>query len=176
MRKKRDAFLMNVELISRTQRLLLWKGKFCFLCRLELKRIDMSALSKSTAKSGRSFMSGAAKRSGSSQPAARDSARNEHIVSFSLEELKSRQSKTDWARVDATTEAELRQMDLDDPDLQGFEDIDWSKATLVLPEPKAAISIRLDPDVLAFFKADGAGYQSRINAVLRSYMKAVKKG
>jgi uncharacterized protein (DUF4415 family) len=46
----------------------------------------------------------------------------------------------------------------------------------VLPEPKAAISIRLDTDVLAFFKAGGAGYQSRINAVLRSYMKSTKQG
>ncbi|MGL4439339.1 MAG: BrnA antitoxin family protein [Bosea sp. (in: a-proteobacteria)] len=97
-------------------------------------------------------------------------------MSFTLEELKARQSSTDWARVDATTEDELEQMDRDDPDLQGFENIDWSKAEWVIPQPKAAISIRLDADVLAFFKADGAGYQSRINAVLRSYMKATKKG
>ncbi|MCX7342171.1 MAG: BrnA antitoxin family protein [Hyphomicrobiales bacterium] len=89
---------------------------------------------------------------------------------------KAKGGRTDWARVDATTEAELRQMDRDDPDLQGFENVDWSKANLVLPETKTAISIRLDADVLAFFKADGPGYQSRINAILRSYMKATKKG
>jgi uncharacterized protein (DUF4415 family) len=100
--------------------------------------------------------------------------KNERIVRVSLDKAKG--GRTDWARVDAITEAELEQMDRDDPDLQGFEDIDWSKATLVLPDPKAAISIRLDTDVLAFFKAGGAGYQSRINAVLRSYMKAAKKG
>jgi uncharacterized protein (DUF4415 family) len=99
--------------------------------------------------------------------------KNERIVRVSLDKAKG--GRTDWARVDATTEEELRQMDRDDPDLQGFEDIDWSKAEWVLPEPKTAISIRLDPDVLAFFKADGAGYQSRINAVLRSYMKAKSK-
>ncbi len=99
--------------------------------------------------------------------------KNERIVRVSLDKAKG--GRTDWARVDATTEAELRQMDRDDPDLQGFENVDWSKATLVLPETKAAISIRLDADVLAFFKADGPGYQSRINAVLRSYMKATKK-
>jgi uncharacterized protein (DUF4415 family) len=99
--------------------------------------------------------------------------KNERIIKVSLDQA--RRGRTDLARVDATTEAELEQMDRDDPDLQGFEDIDWSKATLVLPEPKAAISIRLDPEVLAFFKADGPGYQSRINAVLRSYMKAAKK-
>ena len=37
---------------------------------------------------------------------------------------------------------------------------------------KAAISLRLDADVLDWFKAHGAGYQTRINAVLRAYMEA----
>lgn len=90
--------------------------------------------------------------------------------------LREQKSKTDWAKVDTTTAAELAQMDRDDPDLQGLDKINWSKAEWVLPEPKAAISIRLDTDVLAFFKAGGAGYQSRINAVLRSYMKSTKQG
>lgn len=40
---------------------------------------------------------------------------------------------------------------------------------------KTAISIRLDDDVLAFFKAEGPGYQRRINAVLRSYMAQARK-
>lgn len=35
--------------------------------------------------------------------------------------------------------------------------------------PKAAISLRLDADVLDWFKAQGPGYQTRINAVLRAY-------
>ena len=43
-----------------------------------------------------------------------------------------------------------------------------------MPMPKQAISIRLDTDVLEFFKDEGPGYQSRINAVLRSYMDAKK--
>jgi uncharacterized protein (DUF4415 family) len=135
----------------------------------------MSVLSKSTVKSGQSSISGVVKHSGSSRSAGHVSEKSEHIVSFTLDELKTRKSKTDWARVDATAEAELEQMDRDDPDLQGLESIDWSTAEWVIPQPKTAISIRLDADVLAFFKADGAGYQSRINAVLRSYMKATKK-
>ena len=53
--------------------------------------------------------------------------------------------------------------------------IDWTSARLVVPEAKAAISIRLDPDVLAFFRAGGRGYQTRINAVLRAFMEAQKK-
>jgi uncharacterized protein (DUF4415 family) len=99
--------------------------------------------------------------------------KNASTVRVTLDKVKG--GRTDWSRVDATTEAELAQMDRDDTDLQGFENVDWSKAELVLPAPKSAISIRLDPDVLDFFKAGGKGYQSRINAVLRSYVKAARK-
>ena len=40
---------------------------------------------------------------------------------------------------------------------------------------KKAISIRVDEDVLDYFKKEGAGYQRRINAVLRSYMQQKRK-
>ncbi|MGH8223463.1 MAG: BrnA antitoxin family protein, partial [Woeseiaceae bacterium] len=40
---------------------------------------------------------------------------------------------------------------------------------------KAAISLRVDPEVLEWFKAQGPGYQTRINAVLRAYMKAARQ-
>ena len=46
----------------------------------------------------------------------------------------------------------------------------WEKAKVVLPEPKKAISLRIDKDVLDWFKAQGKGYQSRINAVLKAYV------
>ena len=83
--------------------------------------------------------------------------------------------KTDWARFDAMTEAEIDAAIADDPDWAGTADIDWSKAELVLPAKKKPISIRLDEDVLDFFKRDGGGYQRRINAVLRSYMEQVSR-
>ncbi len=86
------------------------------------------------------------------------------------------ESRTDWELVESLTDEDIERSIADDPDWDGFRDIDWSRAELVLPQPKAAISIRLDPDVLAFFKAGGKGYQSRINAVLRSYVKAARKG
>ncbi len=72
---------------------------------------------------------------------------------------------------DAEIEAQMR----DDPDWADFIDIDWSRATVVHPVEKQAVSIRLDRDVLDFFKAQGKGYQTRINAVLRSYMREVGK-
>jgi uncharacterized protein (DUF4415 family) len=54
-------------------------------------------------------------------------------------------------------------------------DVDWSRAAIALPAKKKAISIRVDEDVLEFFKTGGAGYQRRINAVLRSYMEQKRK-
>ncbi|ABE41194.1 conserved hypothetical protein [Rhodopseudomonas palustris BisB5] len=73
------------------------------------------------------------------------------------------------------TETEIEAAVASDPDWAGTEDIDWSKAKLIMPAAKKAISIRLDEDVLDFFKREGAGYQRRINAVLRSYMEQMGK-
>ena len=46
----------------------------------------------------------------------------------------------------------------------------WAEAAVVVPSPKRAISLRVDEDVLEWFKQAGPRYQSRMNAVLRSYM------
>ena len=86
-----------------------------------------------------------------------------------------RKGKTDWARVDALTDEEITKAVANDPDWAGLEDIDWSDAVLVMPAKKKAISIRVDEDVLDFFKKEGDGYQRRINAVLRSYMQQKAK-
>lgn len=86
-----------------------------------------------------------------------------------------RKGKTDWARFDAMSEAEIEAAIASDPDWDEFKDIDWSDAVLVMPARKKAISIRVDEDVLDFFKKQGAGYQRRINAVLRSYMQQKAK-
>ncbi|NVJ94328.1 MAG: BrnA antitoxin family protein [Marivivens sp.] len=51
----------------------------------------------------------------------------------------------------------------------------WEDSPLDLPEPKQAISLRVDRDVLEFFKSGGKGYQTRMNAVLRAYMKSQKR-
>ena len=62
-----------------------------------------------------------------------------------------------------------------DPDWADFRDVDWSEAVLVIPPKKKAISIRVDEDVLDYFKQQGGGYQRRMNAVLRSYMQQTRK-
>lgn len=75
-------------------------------------------------------------------------------------------SLTDWERVDALTDA-----DIDTSDIPPLDDDFFANAELRMPKPKKAITIRLDSDVLDWFKAQGGGYQTRINAVLRMYME-----
>jgi uncharacterized protein (DUF4415 family) len=122
-----------------------------------------------------SFTQNASTQSVSSPPAGRGKMKNERIIRVTLDEAMKTPGKTDWAKFDATTEEDIERQIAEDPDLQGFEDIDWSKAVFVPAPTKQPISIRLDEDVLEFFKAQGSGYQSRINKVLRHYMKSVKE-
>jgi len=55
---------------------------------------------------------------------------------------------------------------------------DWADAVahrgLPLPARKKQIALRVDEDVLDWFRAQGAGYQTRMNAVLRSFRDAHK--
>lgn len=83
--------------------------------------------------------------------------------------------RTDWARVDALTDAEIEAAVRDDPDAAPLVDADWfASATLVMPKPKEQISIRLDRDVLEHFRRYPR-YQTRINAILRAAMEHEKK-
>lgn len=85
------------------------------------------------------------------------------------------EGRTNLERLDSITDEEIEAQMRDDPDWADFMDIDWSKMTIVYPQPKNAVSIRLDSDVLDFFKAGGKGYQTRINAVLRHFMQEARK-
>lgn len=84
-------------------------------------------------------------------------------------------SRTDFDYLDRVTDAEIEAAMDGDSAWKGLKDVDWSKAVLVIPPKKRAISIRVDEDVLDYFKRGGAGYQRRINAVLRSYMQQKRK-
>jgi uncharacterized protein (DUF4415 family) len=82
------------------------------------------------------------------------------------------ESLTDWARVDAMTEEELERSIADDPDWKDLPE-DWvDHAVPVIPATKQLISLRIDPDVLEWFRAQGQGYQTRMNAALRAYVEA----
>ena len=49
------------------------------------------------------------------------------------------------------------------------------RSGLKIVPPKASVSLRIDADVLEWFKAQGAGYQTRINAILRAYRDAAAR-
>jgi uncharacterized protein (DUF4415 family) len=83
--------------------------------------------------------------------------------------------QTDWTAFDALTDEDIAAAIRDDPDAAPELDEEWfATATLVLPEPKEQISIRLDADVLAHFRKYPR-YQTRINAILRAVMEHEKK-
>ena len=104
---------------------------------------------------------------------------DEHIRRYTAEELRAMvargETETDWARVDAMTEEELEAAIASDPDWKDVPRDWWKDAVPVSPGAKRLISLRLDPDVVEWFRAQGPGYQTRMNAVLRAYMKA-KRG
>jgi uncharacterized protein (DUF4415 family) len=78
-----------------------------------------------------------------------------------------RSSGTRWKAVDR-----LRESDVDTSDIPPLDAAFLRSARVRLPEPKASITIRLDREVLDWFRAQGDGYQTRINAVLKMYVKA----
>jgi uncharacterized protein (DUF4415 family) len=82
-------------------------------------------------------------------------------------------ARTDWDRFAALTDADIRKGIRSDPDAAPEADAAWlRRAKLVIPERKEAVSIRLDHDVMKWFRRQGRGYQTRINAVLRAYVEA----
>jgi uncharacterized protein (DUF4415 family) len=98
--------------------------------------------------------------------------KNEHIVSYTASEIDDMLSRgedqTDVDKVLALTEEELEaSIDLDEEGV-----VDWSTTTVTIPPPKVPFTMRYDPEILEWFRAQGPGYQTRINAVLRSYMEA----
>ena len=95
----------------------------------------------------------------------------EHIVKYTRDELP--ETRTHWARIDAMTEEEIEANARSDPDNPPWTDEELAAAELVMPGEgaKEPISIRLDPEVLDFFRAQGPGYQTRINAVLLAFVR-----
>lgn len=102
-----------------------------------------------------------------------------NIRRFSAAELEERVARgegcTDWARVRAKTEEELERDIASDPDWKDVPE-DWYKnAEAVMPAAKKLLSLRLDSDIVDWFKSQGPGYQTRINAVLRAFVAEKRK-
>ena len=97
----------------------------------------------------------------------------ERIVSYTAEEIDEMiargEDQTDWERVRNMTDEEVEAS----IDLEEEGEFDWSTVYVRTGSPgKTQLTIRIDADVLAWFKAQGAGYQTRMNEVLRSYVEA----
>ena len=83
--------------------------------------------------------------------------------------------KTDWERLRALPDSEVAFTD----DAPSTSPEDWANAIahhgLPVPSRKTQIALRVDDDVLAWFKSQGPGYQTRMNAVLKAFRDAHKE-
>ena len=97
------------------------------------------------------------------------------IKRFSAAELEKRRergkSRTDLARVRAKTEEELERDIASDPDWKDVPRDLNKEAEAVMPVAKKLLSLRLDADIIDWFKKRGPGYQMRMNAVLRAFIQ-----
>ncbi len=101
------------------------------------------------------------------------------IRHFSAAELEARRSRgesgTDLARLRAKSDEQIERDIASDPDFKD-EPEDWlARAEAIMPTPKRLLSLRIDNDVLDWFKRQGPGYQTRINAVLRAFVQQADK-
>jgi uncharacterized protein (DUF4415 family) len=93
---------------------------------------------------------------------------------MTLRDAQAVESKTDWQRLKDTSDAAITlaaeedadNLPLDDP---FFETARRLQPSSLLKEAKQQITLRIDTDVLEWFRATGSGYQSRMNAVLKAY-------
>ena len=76
-------------------------------------------------------------------------------------------SKTEWKRLQS-----LRDDEIDFSDIPKIDPKVFKKMVIRMPKPKELVSLRIDPEVLGWFRRGGKRYQTRINAVLRSYVEA----
>jgi uncharacterized protein (DUF4415 family) len=82
-------------------------------------------------------------------------------------------SRTDWGKVDSMSEAALEASIAADPD-DAKPPPDWTRAVKGLPPRKEPIKLRIDSDVVGWFRATGKGYQTRMNNVLRAFVESRK--
>ncbi len=94
--------------------------------------------------------------------------KKDDIVRHTVAELQAMQAagktRSDW-----TAAAEVALPDGGDPD-DAMEHVAWATTELPMPKRKEHTNLRIDADVMAFFREQGRGYQTKINAVLRSYV------
>ena len=101
--------------------------------------------------------------------------KDKNIRCYTAEEIKvlKAESRTDLARVDAMTDEALEKLITEDPDEKDIRP-EWAKAKLILPRAKQSVHLCLEEEIVHFFKAQGRGHISRMQAVLKAYADAHK--
>ncbi len=84
---------------------------------------------------------------------------------------KAAELRTDWKGLRSLTDAQIHAAVIRDPEIKPTDERFWATAKVVVPRPKRTVTMRLDADLLDWFRAN-RGYQTRINAILRAYMNA----
>lgn len=83
-----------------------------------------------------------------------------------------RPGDSDWAALDAMTDEDIDRQIAEDPDAAPILDEEWFRTATIHIPAKTATSMRIDSDVMDWFKAQGRGWQTKMNAVLRAYVRA----
>jgi uncharacterized protein (DUF4415 family) len=99
-------------------------------------------------------------------------ANKENITRVTRDEARLLKDETDYARLDAMTDDDIARAVASDPTMAPLDSIDWDKANIVIPPGKDIITLRLDRDILDYLRAQGKGYQTLINKVLRTWYDA----
>ncbi len=79
-------------------------------------------------------------------------------------------SRTDLKRI-----KKMKDSSIDYSDISETDEMFWEDAEIIFPSKKIHLSIRLDNDIIEWFKQYGSGYQTKINRVLRSYINTIRK-
>jgi len=87
---------------------------------------------------------------------------------------KRRSTGTDWEKLRVISAERIRNAIASDPDVPPTDEKFWNDAHVVWPRRKSIVTMRLDTDLLEWFRQQ-RGYQTRINAILRAYMKAQER-
>ncbi len=95
-------------------------------------------------------------------------------VHYTAKQIKAKiargEDRTNWNKIDAVTGAQLEaSIRADVDDVRG--EPDWTQAIVGIPAPKDHINIRIDHDVLQWFRSNGKGYQTLMNNVLRAFVQ-----
>jgi uncharacterized protein (DUF4415 family) len=88
---------------------------------------------------------------------------------------KAKPKDTNWIRLRRRSAAQIRKGIESDPNVRPTDEEFWKNAKVVWPARKTVVTMRLDADLLAWFRQQ-RGYQTRINAILRAYMRAHESG